>query len=146
MAARVGRISTGAIAAEVLVGVFVPGLVRSFASAPRRFSRLDRTTELDGLLDAMLRNGVAPARAIEEALVVAFWGIRKRPSARQPMAQNGTRCRPLYEARDARISIVARAARPETGYVDADCSDALSRKRLRTGRALGLFNCCRFGA
>jgi len=39
-----------------------------------------------------------------------------QPVFRKPMAQNGTRCRPLYEARDARISILARVStlRPDT--------------------------------
>src|SRR6516165_11310436 len=48
------------------------------------------------------------------------------------MAQNGTRCRPLYEARDARISILARQ-KPETGYVDADWSDRLDKAACRRG-------------
>jgi hypothetical protein len=59
-----------------------------------------------------------------------------RPVSRQPMAPNGTRCRPPYEARDARISILARV-RPETGYVDADWSDQIAN-RLQTGRAIRL--------
>src|SRR5437764_6806409 len=36
----------------------------------------------------------------------------------------------IYEARDARISILARFD-PETGYVDADCSDRIEETACR---------------
>ena len=49
-----------------------------------------------------------------------------RPVFGKPMAPNGARRRPLYETPDARISILARAACPEAGYVDADCSDQIA--------------------
>ena len=62
-----------------------------------------------------------------------------QPVSRQPMAQNGTRCRPLYEARDARICILARQ-KPETGYVDADWSDRLDEAACRRGTELGMPN------
>src|SRR6516162_1915770 len=55
-----------------------------------------------------------------------------QPVSRQPMAQNGTRCRPLYEARDARISILARQ-KPETGCLDADRSGRLDEAACRRG-------------
>ena len=53
-----------------------------------------------------------------------------QPVSRQPMAQNGTRCRPLYEARDARICILARQ-KPETGCLDADRSGRLDEAVCR---------------
>jgi len=49
--------------------------------------------------------------------------------SRQPMAENCTRCWPLYEARDARISILARSTFRGTGYVNADCSAESTRRR-----------------
>ena len=39
----------------------------------------------------------------------------------------------LYQDRDARISILARVEHPETGYVDADCSDQSAEAACRRG-------------
>ena len=55
-----------------------------------------------------------------------------RSASRKPCGENGTRRRPLYEARDARISILARAP-PETGYVDADCPGQIADVACRRG-------------
>ena len=48
------------------------------------------------------------SRAVEGLRVVEARWPDSQPVSRQPMASNGTRCRPLYEDRDARISILAR--------------------------------------
>ncbi len=65
-------------------------------------------------------------------MVEARWPD-SQPVFRQPMAENGILCRPLYEARDARISILAGVLDPETGYVDADGSDQLAETACRRG-------------
>ena len=53
--------------------------------------------------------GAHPTSPVGEGLwvVEARWPD-SQPVSRKPMALNGTRCRPPYEARDARISILAR--------------------------------------
>src|SRR6188472_3837880 len=48
------------------------------------------------------------SRAVEGLRVVEARWPDSQPVSHQPMASNGTRCRPLYQDRDARISILAR--------------------------------------
>ena len=48
------------------------------------------------------------SRAVEGLRVVEARWPDSQPVSQQPMPSNGTRCRPLYQDRDARISILAR--------------------------------------
>ncbi len=70
--------------------------------------------------------------AVEGLRVVEARWPDSQPVSHQPRAENGTRCRPLYETWDARISILARF-KPETGYVDADCSNQIAETACRRG-------------
>lgn len=59
-----------------------------------------------------------------------------RPVSRNPLAKNGTRCRPLYEDQDARISILANDLVLEGRIRFRRLLRASDTNRLPTGRAI----------